>query len=226
MQIRSLSGLTWQDRSGVQVEVGRSQGARGHGEVLTPARWVFAVAIMTTMSACGTQVAPNGTGAVSGPASTRSSNSPSPSTATSVVAGDLAQVRAAGLPDNPQAVTAFLGKLPSVVAGHARTATTLKDTTYADGTQFVAAPLAETSPGLSMRASFEQFVASGQFTITARSSAGDRLLWFVGESTDGRHHPSAAVADADAQWMLGIDAVSHEALADLARALRTNSASS
>ena len=113
-----------------------------------------------------------------------------------------------------------------MVAGHARTATTLKDTTYSDGTQFVAAPLAETSPGLSMRASLDRFMASGQYTISARSSAGDRLLWFVGESTDGRHHPFAAVANADAQWMFGIDAVSHEALADLARALRTNSSSS
>ena len=123
-------------------------------------------------------------------------------------------------------MTALLGKLPSVVAGHARTAITLKNTTYADGTVFEAGPLAEMSPGLSMRVSFEQFVASGQFTITARSSAGDRLLWFVGESTDGRPHPSAAVADADAQWMFAIDAVSEQALVDLARALRANSSSS
>jgi hypothetical protein len=187
---------------------------------------VCVLAVMTTMTACGTQAAPNGTGAASGPASTRSSNSPAPSTATPAVAGDLAQVRAAGLPDNPQAVTALLGKLPSVVAGHARTAVARRSATYADGTEFSAAPLAEMSPGLSMRVSFEQFVASGQVTITARSSAGDRLLWFVGESTDGRHHPSAAVADADAQWMFGIDAVSDEALADLARALRANSSSS
>jgi hypothetical protein len=114
------------------------------------------------------------------------------------------------------------------VAGHARTAVARRSATYADGTEFSAAPLAEMSPGLSMRASFEQFVASGQFTITARSSAGDRLLWFAGESTDGRHHPSAAVADADAdaQWMFGIDAVSDEALVDLARALRAYSSSS
>jgi hypothetical protein len=113
-----------------------------------------------------------------------------------------------------------------VVAGHARTAVTIQGATYADGTQFVVAPLAETSPGLSMRASFDRFMASGQFTITARSSAGDRLLWFAGESTDGRHHPSAAVADADAQWMFGIDPVSDEALVDLARALRAYSSSS
>jgi len=113
-----------------------------------------------------------------------------------------------------------------VVARHARTAITLKSTTYADGTEFVAAPLAETSPGLSMRASLDRFMASGQYTITARSSAGDRLLWFIGEFTDGRHHPFAAVANADAHWMFGIDAVSDEALADLARALRANSSSS
>ena len=177
------------------------------------------------MTGCGTQVAPNGTGVASGSASTRSSDSPAPSAVTPAVAGDLAQVRAAGLPDNPQAVTAFLGKLPSVVAGHARTAVARRSATYADGTEFSAAPLAEMSPGLSMRASFDRFMASGQFTITARSSAGDRLLWFVGESTDGRHHPSAAVANADTHWMFGIDAVSDEALADLARALRANSSS-
>jgi hypothetical protein len=147
---------------------------------------------MTTMTACGTQAAPNGVGAASGPASTRSGNSPAQSTAKPAAVGVLAQVRAAGLPDNPQAVKAFLGKLPSVVAGHARTAVTIKGATYADGTEFVVAPLAETSPGLSMRASLDRFMASGQFTMTARSSAGDRLLWFVGESIDGRHHPFAA----------------------------------
>lgn len=187
---------------------------------------MFAVAVITTMTACGTQSAPNGAGAASGQASTRPSNGPVLTTATPAVARDLAQVRGAGLPDDPKAVTACLGKLPSVVAGHARTATTLKFTTYEDGTEFVAAPLAETSPGLSMRASLDRFMASGQYTITARSSAGDRLLWFVGESTDGRHHQFAAVANADAHWMFGIDAVSQEALADLARVLRTNSSSS
>jgi autotransporter adhesin len=122
---------------------------------------VCVLAVMATMTACGTQAAPNGVGAASGPASTRSSSA-AQSTAIPALAGDLARVRAAGLPDNPQAVTAFLGKLPSVVAGYARTAITLKDTTYADGTQFVAAPLAETSPGLSMRASLDRFMASGQ----------------------------------------------------------------
>jgi hypothetical protein len=45
------------------------------------------------------------------------------------------------------------------------------------------------------------------------------------KSTDGRHHPLAAVADADAHWMFGIDAVSDEALSDLTRALRANSSS-
>ena len=102
---------------------------------------MFALAVMTTMTACGTQAAPNGTGAASGPASTRSSNSPAPSTAIQGAAGVLAQVRVAGLPDNSQTVTAFLGKLPSVVAGHARTTVTIQGATYADGT-FVAAPLA------------------------------------------------------------------------------------
>ena len=46
------------------------------------------------------------------------------------------------------------------------------------------------------------------------------------EFSDRRHHPFAAVANADAHWMFGIDAVSDEALADLARALRANSSSS
>lgn len=199
--------------------------ARCHGESVRLPRWVFALAVVTTMTACGTHAAPNGAGAT-GSASTRSSSSQAPLKATSSAAGDLSQVQAAGLPDDPQTGAALLSRLPSAVAGHARTGITPKTTTYSDGTEFSIAPLAEATPGLSMRAYFDWLLAGGEFTVTARSGAGEYPLWFVGESTDGRHHPSAVVGNADGHWLFGIDAVSDKALADLARALRADSSRS
>lgn len=132
----------------------------------------------------------------------------------------LATVAPARLPTTRAAAQVLLAALPGTIAGTPRVRSGPKEIAWADGSTVTAAPLAEAAaPGQSMRTFFDAFAASGQFTVTRRSEPSDRLLWFVGTGNQAGGSPVAAVADADGQWLYGIEAAGVQALQELVDAI-------
>jgi hypothetical protein len=127
----------------------------------------------------------------------------------------LADIDPARMPATESAVASVLAKLPAAVGGHPLTSRGPRQVKYADGTTFTVAPLAEAAPGMTMRAFFTQFVASGQFTVTAQNAAGAPLLWFVGTGQAPYKHQVAAAAATSRAWLFGVDAASPAAADDL-----------
>lgn len=118
----------------------------------------------------------------------------------------LSQVNVGRVPQSAATAVQLLTRLPATLSGAARqVAPGGKEVTWPDGSQVTAAPLSEAAPGKNMTDFFSEFVNSGQFTVTAQSRAGSRLLWFVGTSTEDPRTLVAAVADANGTWMYGVE---------------------
>ena len=151
-----------------------------------------------------------------GPSPAATSAAPVPAVPSSRPAGpdplqrgaeQIARTTPGKLPGTPEAAAKLLQLLPATIAGAGRTTTGPKGVSWGDGSTVTAAPLAEAAgPGKSMREFFNAFAASGQFTVTRRALPTSRLLWFVGTSNGPAAGPVAAFADADGQWLFGVEA--------------------
>lgn len=186
------------------------------GSAVTPPS---AVTPLSAGDATPAAVPPNPT-ATGAPVTASRASDPLDPGAAQRAAERLATTTPSRLPTTPAAAEVLLAAMPGTVAGAARTRSGPKDVTWANGSAVTAAPLAEAAaPGQSMRQFFDAFAASGQFTVARRSGPSDRLLWFVGTGNQTGGSAVAALADANGQWLYGIEAADGQALQQLVDAV-------
>lgn len=129
----------------------------------------------------------------------------------------MAAIDPAKMPANPTAAAAVLKRFPGAAGGQRMTERTARAWIYADGSMFMARPLAEAAtPGVTMAQFWPSVEAghTGDFKVTNHSAPGDRVRWIVADGA-GPSPYLAGLAEFSGSMVFEARATSPEVLHDM-----------